>query len=697
VRARKKHFLHIINICKRRLVSYWTLLCRFLSPQLTRGAALFEIVIKFILSHPIRITTTVVFLFLLNGLLTPRSIVILPITVPKYLQDDGYTGTVAAIRLRDALRKFAERANTRMKSPEIALHDDLPDFVVPTVNLSIEVVAAYIRTFFGVERRRNISGEFVVEDNVLRLLLRKNGEVFYRSRLDIDLRNPDDLLGEAASEVYRATEPYFYAVEQSHTDPIEAIKRARLMVADLPRSDPNVVWAHNLIGMIFHQEHRIGNAISEYQNTVDLDPRFATGYSNWGLALLEQGKIDEAIGQFRNAIGSDPHYAWAYYNLGFALEELGMGKEARCEYLNAANEFREAVSVNPNSAIAHYNFGYALQKYQSTSEGQCGRLGGPAGLYHLIFGGAHDSQITSDEYTAEFEEAIRLDPKYAPARVKLGIALKEKGKLDDATGHFMKAIEADPHYVDAYLNLALVLKSQGKSDSAHKFQSIVVAEYKAAIARDPNDALAHNKLGNVLQDRGQLTEAIDEYSEAIKLDPKYFAAYANRGLTNLLAERYEPAASDLSHVAWEHEDQAYRILWLYLARVSATKSGLDNDYAWHELWSGAQKLREHAKMLKLKKPEWPFPVIELLLDLQNVENTLNDSKRLDNEAAKRLAKPDIHNKACEAHFYVGKLYLLRAKAAEAREALKEAERVCPNEDIESIWAKAELNRLTNTQ
>jgi tetratricopeptide (TPR) repeat protein len=690
VRARKLLW-QVVNIWKKAWARRWISLRQFLSPWVTHGATVLEVLLKFIFAHPIGVATIVTILLLLFEVLTPRSVAILPISVPEYLEDNGYTANVAAIRLRDALRKFAERANTQMKRPEITLRDEMPDFVVPTVGLSFEAGTAYLRTFFRVDRRRNISGEFTIENKVLRLLLRKNGEVFYRSHRVVDLDNPDDLLNDAASEVYKATEPYFYAIEKSHTDPVEAIKLARLMVADLPRSDPNVVWAHNLIGKIFHQEHKIASAIAEYQNAIRLDPGFATGYNNWGLAVQEQGKIGEAIVQFRNAIAADPHYAFAYSNLASALAGLGKADDAKCEFFNAANEFREVVSANLNSAVAHYNLGDALQKYQSAEGDKCEYRGWLGALWHFIFGATRDDKVSSGEAIAEFEEAIRLDPDHAPAYVSLGAALKEKGELDDAIAHFRKAIKSDGHYVDAHLHLASALKSKGESDKVYGFQS-AISEYKAAIKRDPGDATAHNKLGNVLQDIGDLRGAIDEYNEAIRLDPEYFTAYANRGLANLFAERYEQASSDLAHVVWErHDQQPYRILLLYLARVGATKR--DSDYARQELRTGAIRLGEQAKTVKPEGPGWPFPIIDLFLGRQNVHGTLKVAERLDKEAATRLGQPDTHDKACEAYFYVGKLQLLRGEKAEAKTALKEAKRICRTDFVESVGAEIELGRL----
>jgi tetratricopeptide (TPR) repeat protein len=56
-------------------------------------------------------------------------------------------------------------------------------------------------------------------------------------------------------------------------------------------------------------------------------------------------------------------------------------------------------------------------------------------------------------------------------------------------------------------------------------------QYKAALLKNPNDAVSHNMLGVCYQSTGQLTAAIKEYQQAIKLDKQYAEAWNNLGST----------------------------------------------------------------------------------------------------------------------------------------------------------------------
>ena len=60
-----------------------------------------------------------------------------------------------------------------------------------------------------------------------------------------------------------------------------------------------------------------------------------------------------------------------------------------------------------------------------------------------------------------------------------------------------------------------------------------------------NDANQHNNAGMELFNQGLFNESIDEFSEAIRLDPQLALAYYNRGTAYNALGEYERAIEDL--------------------------------------------------------------------------------------------------------------------------------------------------------
>jgi tetratricopeptide (TPR) repeat protein len=127
-----------------------------------------------------------------------------------------------------------------------------------------------------------------------------------------------------------------------------------------------------------------------------------------------------------------------------------------------------------------------------------------------------------DESLRFFTAALVARPQRAGAHSNLGIALKDKGKVEEAIACYHKAIALDPKNARIHTNLGNGLRDKGDVEGA-------IHSYQEAIRLDPKDAVAHNNLGNALKDKGQVEEAIACYKKALALDPKLAMAHNNLG------------------------------------------------------------------------------------------------------------------------------------------------------------------------
>ena len=115
---------------------------------------------------------------------------------------------------------------------------------------------------------------------------------------------------------------------------------------------------------------------------------------------------------------------------------------------------------------------------------------------------------------------------------KEGLWWKEKEKVPEAkTAAAHAQGPAVPPPVPARPERRAVQDALEQGWEAYRKGDLARAEraFRAAIAADPDSALAHNNLGVVLRAQGRLPEAIGAYREAVRLQPEYADALGNLG------------------------------------------------------------------------------------------------------------------------------------------------------------------------
>lgn len=155
---------------------------------------------------------------------------------------------------------------------------------------------------------------------------------------------------------------------------------------------------------------------------------------------------------------------------------------------------------------------------------------------------AADKLMQSGKYSeAEqlYHDAINANSKDLSAIVGYGLSLSKQFKLTRAEEEFDRALKLDPDDVVARCGKATVLLNRLQSSSmtvqrnrAATLQS-AESEAKQALTIDPDSAEAHNILGLIYKEQGQLDKAAENFKEAIRLDAKMSEAHAGMGLVNL--------------------------------------------------------------------------------------------------------------------------------------------------------------------
>lgn len=68
-----------------------------------------------------------------------------------------------------------------------------------------------------------------------------------------------------------------------------------------------------------------------------------------------------------------------------------------------------------------------------------------------------------DEARAAFEQALQIDPKFAPSLVNLGNLYLEAGEIDEAIRQYESALRSDEDYALAHHNLGVAYKRMGRT------------------------------------------------------------------------------------------------------------------------------------------------------------------------------------------------------------------------------------------
>jgi tetratricopeptide (TPR) repeat protein len=123
-----------------------------------------------------------------------------------------------------------------------------------------------------------------------------------------------------------------------------------------------------------------------------------------------------------------------------------------------------------------------------------------------------------------FEDALKVDKGFAPARLNRAAVLLRAGDYKAAEAEYRRVLNEESSHEDARVGLAIALRGQGKHAEA-------ASEYEAVLSQSPNQSAALFDLA-ILR-----AEFLDRRAEARELFER-FLAVAAEGDARTTAERY---------------------------------------------------------------------------------------------------------------------------------------------------------------
>jgi lipoprotein NlpI len=206
-------------------------------------------------------------------------------------------------------------------------------------------------------------------------------------------------------------------------------------------------------------------------------------------------------------------------------------------------------------------------------------------------------------------------------------------------------------------------------------QTLAWIDFNRTIKLKPDLPEVYNFLGIHLTLKQQYTKAYEMFDSVLDLKPEHQYAYLNRGIALYYGDRAQLAQSDFQRFLDYAPDDAYRVVWLYLAEQAISKP------------EAVKHLKQHAK--KLNSDNWAYQLVSLYSgDLSEKDFLAGLDKNISNhqQYAERL---------CEAYFYLAKQHQYDGNNARALEYFKLALSTNVHEFVEYKYARLELQVLQN--
>lgn len=93
------------------------------------------------------------------------------------------------------------------------------------------------------------------------------------------------------------------------------------LYSDIAKKSPDSYYVRNYMGLVYADQGRINDAISEFKAAIKLKPDFANAHYNLGVAYISLGRSAEAINEFKIALHLKPDFIEARQMLYFLLKK----------------------------------------------------------------------------------------------------------------------------------------------------------------------------------------------------------------------------------------------------------------------------------------------------------------------------------------------------------------------------------------
>jgi tetratricopeptide (TPR) repeat protein len=290
-------------------------------------------------------------------------------------------------------------------------------------------------------------------------------------------------------------------------------------------------------------KEQVEDAWSEFQAVSEKkggsQKELANAYGQMGMVYHAYGFVDSAAVCYQNAYSlASLEFRWPYY-LGRLYQDEGDNKHA-ITYLKIAQELRpddiaglvnlaETYQADGQADLAMGLFEKALAIDPSQAAAQAG-LG--------------ETALSKGDFALavrSLEAALKLQPEATTLHYPLAMAYRKMGDVTNALVHLQKKGSGKTTVPDPLMDKVMALKRgqralwvQGNKALAEGRYADAIKAYEQMVATaDEGDPIPRIHLGIAMAQGGDLTGAIEQYQQVLRLTPSSAVAHYNLGVLSL--------------------------------------------------------------------------------------------------------------------------------------------------------------------
>jgi tetratricopeptide (TPR) repeat protein len=266
------------------------------------------------------------------------------------------------------------------------------------------------------------------------------------------------------------------------------------------------------------------SVLNEFDNLANTQG-YARAFLGWGKALDDLGKHDEALRAYdqflRMPDATDPRdRAVAHVGRATAFSRLG-------DHEGALKEYDEALVAIPGDALVLVRRGLEqadagdldagiteLQKVVAKNESK-----DVTAFAAFQLGALFERKSAWSMASEQYRLTTKMRPEFSQGHGSLARSLVREGRIDDARTQFRETARQSSNEVDRRYVDVLAHQWLGNSLQDLCYYDRAAVEYKEAVRLKPDYRAAHSELGNVYAQRGQMAQAIEEYEKALDAKP----------------------------------------------------------------------------------------------------------------------------------------------------------------------------------